>query len=74
MGFAVLLEADLFFLGLGTQPPDPSWGAILNSSRLYLRVAWWYGVFPGLFLAVLLIGLNYFSDALRDAFDPRGRN
>ena len=74
MGFAVLLEAGLSFLGLGTQPPDPSWGAMLNSSRPYLRVAWWYGVFPGLFLAVLLIGLNYFSDALRDAFDPRGRN
>lgn len=74
MGFAVLLEAGLSFLGLGTQPPDPSWGAMLNSSRPYLRVAWWYGVFPGLFLALLLVGLNYLSDALRDAVDPRTRN
>lgn len=73
MGFAVLLEAGLSFLGLGTQPPDPSWGGMLNNSRSYLRVAWWYGVFPGIFLAILLIGLNYLSDALRDALDPRSR-
>ena len=65
MGFAVLLEASLSFLGLGTQAPDPSWGSMLNDSRTFLRQAPWYGVFPGVALAILLIGLNYLSDALR---------
>ena len=71
MAFAVLLEASLSFLGLGAQPPEPSWGSMLSYSRRFLRVAWWYGVFPGTVLTVLLIGLNYFSDAVRDALDPR---
>jgi peptide/nickel transport system permease protein len=74
MAFAVLLEASLSFLGLGAQPPEPSWGSMLSSSRQFLRVAWWYGVFPGMALTCLLIGLNYFSDAVRDAFDPRQIN
>jgi peptide/nickel transport system permease protein len=74
MAFAVLLEASLSFLGLGAQPPDPSWGSMLSYSRQFLRVAWWYGVFPGVALTSLLIGLNYFSDAVRDAFDPRQIN
>ena len=74
MAFAVLLEASLSFLGLGAQPPEPSWGSMLSSSRQFLRVAWWYGVFPGVALTTLLIGLNYFSDAVRDAFDPRQIN
>ena len=47
MAYAVLLEAGLGFLGLGTQPPDPSWGSMLNASRTYLRQAPWYAVFPG---------------------------
>ncbi len=71
MGYAVLAEAGLSFLGLGTQPPDPSWGSMLNDSRAYLREAAWYGLWPGLALTILLIGLNYLSDALRDALDPR---
>ncbi|MBI2756562.1 MAG: ABC transporter permease [Chloroflexi bacterium] len=71
MGFAILAEAALSFLGLGTQPPTPSWGGMLNDSRQYLRQAPWYGVWPGVALASLLIGLNFLSDALRDALDPR---
>lgn len=71
MAFAVLLEASLSFLGLGAQPPEPSWGSMLSYSRQFLRVAWWYGVFPGLALTLLLVGLNFFSDAVRDGFDPR---
>ncbi|MCC6173963.1 MAG: ABC transporter permease [Chloroflexi bacterium] len=71
MGYAVLLEAGLSFLGLGTQPPEPSWGSMLNASRAYLRQAPWYAVFPGVALSVLLVGLNFLSDALRDALDPR---
>jgi len=74
MGFAVLLEAALSFIGLGQQAPDPSWGSMLNDSRAYLRQAPWYGIFPGVALAVLLVGLNYLSDALRQALDPRRIN
>jgi peptide/nickel transport system permease protein len=74
MGFAVLAEAGLSFLGLGTQPPDPSWGSMLNDSRAYLREAPWYGLWPGVALTILLVGLNYLSDALRDALDPRRVN
>jgi len=74
MGFAVLAEAGLSFLGLGTQPPDPSWGSMLNDSRAYLREAPWFGLWPGIALTILLVGLNYLSDALRDALDPRRAN
>jgi peptide/nickel transport system permease protein len=74
MGFAVLAEAGLSFLGLGTQPPDPSWGSMLYDSRAYLREAPWYGLWPGVALTVLLVALNYLSDALRDALDPRRVN
>lgn len=74
MGFAVLAEAGLSFLGLGTQPPDPSWGTMLNDSRAYLREAPWYGLWPGVALTTLLVALNYVSDGLRDAPDPRGVN
>jgi peptide/nickel transport system permease protein len=74
MGFAVLAESALSFLGLGTQPPLPSWGGMLNESRAYLRTAPGFGIFPGLALALLLMGLNFLSDALRDALDPRRTN
>jgi peptide/nickel transport system permease protein len=74
MGFAVLAEAGLSFLGLGTQPPDPSWGSMLYDSRAYLREAPWYGLWPGVALTVLLVALNYMSDSLRDALDPRRAN
>jgi peptide/nickel transport system permease protein len=74
MGFAILAESALTFLGLGTQPPMPSWGGMLNESRAYLRTAPSFGIFPGLALACLLLGLNFLSDALRDALDPRRTN
>jgi peptide/nickel transport system permease protein len=74
MGFSVLAESALSFLGLGTQPPDPSWGSMLNESRAYLRTAPYFGIFPGLALAILLLGLNFLADALRDALDPRRTN
>ncbi|HEX8968513.1 MAG TPA: ABC transporter permease [Chloroflexota bacterium] len=74
MGFAILAESALTFLGLGTQPPMPSWGGMLNESRAYLRTAPSFGIFPGLALALLLLGLNFLSDALRDALDPRRTN
>lgn len=71
MAAAVLLEAGLSFLGLGTQPPQPSWGGMLAESRQYLRDAPWYGVFPGVALTLLVVGLNFGADALRDALDPQ---
>jgi peptide/nickel transport system permease protein len=74
MGFAVLAEGSLSFLGLGTQPPTPSWGGMLNDSRAFLRDAPWYGFYPGFALALLLIGLNLLADALREALDPRRIN
>ena len=74
MGFAVLAESSLSVLGLGTQPPNPSWGAMLADSRAYLQRAPWLGIFPGLALALLLLGLNCLADAVRDALDPRGIN
>lgn len=70
MAQAILLEASLSFLGLGTQPPDPSWGGMLNESRAFLREAPWYGIFPGLALSVLLLGLNLTADTFRDLLDP----
>jgi peptide/nickel transport system permease protein len=73
MAQAVLLEASLSFLGLGTQPPNPSWGGMLNDSRAFLREAPWYGLFPGLALSLLLLGLNLTADSLRDLMDPHTR-
>ncbi len=70
VAFAILVEAALSFLGLGTQPPDASWGAMLLSGRGHLRRAWWYGFFPGLFITSLILGLNSLADALRDILDP----
>jgi peptide/nickel transport system permease protein len=68
--WAVLLESTLSFLGLGTQPPDPSWGSMLYNSRRHLRVAPWYGLYPGIAVSLLLLGLNSLADAMRDALDP----
>ncbi len=71
MGQAILLEASLAFLGLGTQPPDPSWGDMLNDSRAYLQDAPWYGIMPGVALSALVLGLNLTADTVRDLLDPR---
>jgi len=73
-GHAVLAESSLSFLGLGTQPPFPSWGTMISEGQTYLRQAWWYPVFPGLALAFLSISLNFLSDTIRDAFDPSRRS
>ncbi len=68
---AVLAEATLSFLGLGTQPPDPSWGTMLNSGRRFLELAPWVAIWPGVAIALVVLGLNMLGDALRDALDPR---
>ena len=70
MAYAAILEASLSFLGLGTQPPDPSWGTMLNEARPYLERAPWYALFPGMALSTLLVGLNLVADGVRDVLDP----
>jgi ABC-type dipeptide/oligopeptide/nickel transport system permease subunit len=73
LAFAVLAEAGLSFLGLGTQPPQSSWGLMIQASRDYLDVAPWTGLVPGAAVAVTVLGLNMSGDILRDVFDPRTR-
>jgi len=69
----IIAESSLSFLGLGVQPPTPSWGGMLSQGREYLTSAWWLGVFPGLAIILTVLGINLFGDALRDAMDPRLR-
>jgi len=72
--FAILAEAALSFLGLGPQPPYPSWGQDINYSQRYLpNLKWWMSVGPGLAIFTAVFGFNYLGDALRDALDPRLR-
>ncbi|MBI4276981.1 MAG: ABC transporter permease [Armatimonadetes bacterium] len=67
----LLSEASLSFLGLGVQPPAPSWGEMLGSGRSYLTSAWWLATLPGLSIALVVLGANLVGDGLRDVFDPR---
>jgi peptide/nickel transport system permease protein len=71
VAFAVIAEAALSFLGVGTPPPAPSWGNILSDGRAYLSIAPWVTLFPGLAIMVIVLGLNQLGDGLRDALDPR---
>jgi peptide/nickel transport system permease protein len=68
---AILVEATLSFLGLGSQPPDPSWGNMLSAAQGYLARSVSYALFPGLAITIVVVGMNYFADALQDAIDPR---
>jgi peptide/nickel transport system permease protein len=71
--YAVLAEAMLSFLGLGPAPPTPTWGNIIAEGRNYLREASWITMFPGIFIAITVLGLNLIGDGLRDVLDPRMR-
>ena len=71
LAFAILAEAGLSFLGLGTQPPNSSWGLMIQASRDYLDVAPWTALVPGAAVALTVLGLNMFGDVLRDVLDPR---
>jgi peptide/nickel transport system permease protein len=73
IAFAILAEASLSFLGLGVQPPEPSWGSMINAGRGYLQQAPWIVFGPGAALFITVLGLNFVGDALRDALDPRLR-
>jgi peptide/nickel transport system permease protein len=72
-GFAVLTAAALGFIGLGAQPPDPEWGAMINDGRAYFPQQWWIATFPGMAIWLLVFGLNLLGDGLRDVLDPRAR-
>jgi peptide/nickel transport system permease protein len=71
IGDVILLEAGLSFLGLGIQPPTPSWGGMILDSKEVLVSAPWAGLFPGLAILITVLSVNLFGDALRDALDPR---
>ncbi|WP_343463742.1 ABC transporter permease [Pantoea sp.] len=68
---AIITEASLSFLGLGQQPPSPSWGAMLNTAKGFLEQAPWMSIFPGLAIFLTVQGFNLLGDGLRDALDPR---
>jgi peptide/nickel transport system permease protein len=70
---AVLTEAALSFLGLGVQPPTPTWGNILTEGKANIEIAWWLSVFPGMAILVTVLAYNLFGEGLRDALDPRLR-
>jgi peptide/nickel transport system permease protein len=73
LGTAILSEAALSFLGLGIQPPEPSWGGMLSTARTYMLLSPWVAVFPGLAIMIVVLGMNLLGDALRDGLDPRLR-
>ena len=70
---AIIAEASLSFLGLGQQPPAPSWGSMLNAAQRFLTQAPWLAVFPGLAIFLVVLSFNLVGDGLRDALDPRRR-
>lgn len=70
---AILAEAGLSYLGLGTQPPNPSWGRMLNEAQTFMAVQPWLAIFPGAAIAIAVLGFNLLGDGLRDAIDPRLR-
>jgi peptide/nickel transport system permease protein len=70
---SILTAAGLSYLGLGAQPPTSEWGAMLSSSRSYLRDSWWMATFPGMAIVLVVLSLNLFGDGLRDILDPRSR-
>ena len=71
VGGAILIEASLSFLGIGVQPPNPSWGNILTSGKNNMETAWWLSLYPGLAILMTVLSYNLVGEALRDALDPR---
>jgi peptide/nickel transport system permease protein len=68
---AILAEAALSYLGLGTQPPHPSWGLMLREAQAFLSMSPWFAIFPGTAIALTVLGLNLLGDGLRDLLDPK---
>jgi peptide/nickel transport system permease protein len=74
MSYAILAEAALSYLGLGTQPPTPSWGRMLNKGRDLLSHSIWLSIWPGVAIMLVVFAFNVLGDGLRDALDPRMKN
>jgi peptide/nickel transport system permease protein len=68
---AILTESALSFLGLGVQPPTPSWGNILTAGKDNIEIAWWLSVFPGLAILITVMSYNLLGEGIREAIDPR---
>ena len=73
LGFAIIIEASLSFLGVGVPPDIPTWGGMLTRGTEEIRIAWWLAVFPGIAISVVVFAINFLGDALRDTLDPRLR-
>ena len=73
MGWIITATAALSFLGFGAQPPTPEWGRMVSAGRIYLMQAWWVSVFPGMAIALTVLGFNLLGDGIRDALDPKLR-
>lgn len=71
LGYMIIMEASLSFLGLGIQPPTPAWGSMVASGRDYLLNAWWVSTLPGIAILLLVMAINVFGEGLRDILDPR---
>jgi peptide/nickel transport system permease protein len=70
IGYAIMQEAGLSYLGFGIRPPTPSWGNLLSNAQDHLVKHPWLAIFPGLMIFLAIISINYIGDGLRDAFDP----
>jgi peptide/nickel transport system permease protein len=70
---AIILEAYISFLGLGVQPPTATWGNMLEGAYNYVESAWWLWFFPGMFILLIVLSINFLGDGLRDALDPHSR-
>ena len=73
IAMAIIAEASLSFLGLGQQPPAPSWGSMLNTAQRFLTQAPWMALYPGLAIFLTVLSFNLLGDGLRDALDPKER-
>ncbi len=73
MGFMIIMEASLSFLGLGIQPPTPAWGSMVADGRDYMMTSWWVSTLPGMAILILVLSINLFGEGLRDILDPRLR-
>lgn len=71
LGYMIIMEASLSFLGLGIQPPTPAWGSMISAGREYMLNAWWISTIPGIFLLILVLSINLLGEGLRDVLDPR---
>ncbi|SDG00468.1 peptide/nickel transport system permease protein [Sinosporangium album] len=73
LAYAILIEASLGYLGLGVQPPEPSWGSMLSSGKAFMELSLWPSLVPGMCIMITVLGFNLLGDTLRDALDPRLR-